>query len=187
MTDAIDVLLAQHARAEEQFRLVRERTGEARRDAFHELVRLLSVHETIEEEVVHPLARRAIDAGPDVVEARLEEERDAKALLAQLADMDTDDPQFLPRLDAFRAAVLMHATREERYEFPQLRARVPQAELVALVPALRAAEALAPTRPHAGTESATANLLAGPPLAVLDRVRDLVRGALKTGDRKPDE
>ncbi|WP_228782529.1 hypothetical protein [Nocardia abscessus] len=38
---------------------------------------------------------------------------------------------------------------------------------------VRAAEAVAPTRPHphAG-ESAAANLLAGPPLALFDRARD---------------
>lgn len=176
--DAVDLLLAQHARIEEQFRVVRESTGTTRRDEFHELVRLLAVHETIEEELVHPLARRTIDAGEDVVDARLEEERDAKVLLVQLSKMDTDHEQFLPSLDAYRAVVLMHATREERYEFTHLRARVPAAQLAALVPALRAAEALAPTRPHPSAQSAPANLLAGP-LAVLDRVRDLVRDAIK--------
>jgi hypothetical protein len=41
---------------------------------------------------------------------------------------------------------------------------------------VRVAEATAPTRPHphAG-ESAAANLVAGPPLAVFDRVRDKAR------------
>jgi hypothetical protein len=43
--------------------------------------------------------------------------------------------------------------------------------------AVRAAEAAAPTRPHpAAGESAAANALAGPPLAVFDRIRDAVRG-----------
>ncbi|MDG4786056.1 hypothetical protein O7626_08975 [Micromonospora sp. WMMD1102] len=37
-------------------------------------------------------------------------------------------------------------------------------------------EAMAPTRPHPHTgESAQANLLAGPPLALFDRMRDAVR------------
>jgi len=108
--------------------------------------------------------------------------------------MDTDDPDFLPRLEAYRAAVLMHATREERYEFPHLRLRVPAGELAALVPALRAAEALvpalraaealAPTRPHPSVQSATGNLLVGPPVAVLDKVRDVVRDALQSSGRK---
>ena len=52
--DVVDLLLAQHARIEEQFLLVTGGTGEARRDAFDDLVRLLAVHETAEEEIIHP-------------------------------------------------------------------------------------------------------------------------------------
>jgi hypothetical protein len=42
--------------------------------------------------------------------------------------------------------------------------------------AVKAAEAFAPTHPHAGVESATANLAAGPIAALVDRVKDAVRG-----------
>jgi hypothetical protein len=45
--------------------------------------------------------------------------------------------------------------------------------------AARLAESMAPTRPHAGVESAAANMLVGPFAAMLDRARDLVSG--KTG------
>jgi hypothetical protein len=42
--------------------------------------------------------------------------------------------------------------------------------------ALKAAEAAAPTRPHPNApESAVGNVLASPPIAVFDRVRDAVR------------
>jgi hypothetical protein len=41
--------------------------------------------------------------------------------------------------------------------------------------AVRAAEAVSPTRPHpAAGENAVTNLLAGPPLALFDRARDAV-------------
>ncbi|WP_342213141.1 hypothetical protein [Nocardia otitidiscaviarum] len=41
---------------------------------------------------------------------------------------------------------------------------------------MRVAEATAPTRPHPGAgESALANFVVGPPLALIDRVRDAVR------------
>jgi hypothetical protein len=46
--------------------------------------------------------------------------------------------------------------------------------------AARLAQATAPTRPHPGVESATANMLAGPFAAMLDRARDLLSG--KTAD-----
>jgi hypothetical protein len=34
------------------------------------------------------------------------------------------------------------------------------------------AESIAPTRPHAGLESAAANMLVGPFVSVIDRLRD---------------
>jgi hypothetical protein len=74
-------------------------------------------------------------------------------------------------------AVLIHARHEERYEFPQLRATVPAGRLRRLAEVVKVAESAAPTRPHPGAESATANLVAGPALAVADQVRDLIREA----------
>jgi hypothetical protein len=38
--------------------------------------------------------------------------------------------------------------------------------------AVKFAESVAPTRPHPGVESAPANMLAGPFVAMVDRVRD---------------
>ena len=175
--DVVDLLLAQHARIEELFLLVSGGEGEARKDAFDDLVRLLAVHETAEEEVVHPLGRTLPGAGDAVIDDRLEEERQAKEILKTLVDGGVDAEGFDAGIVLLRESVLMHARHEERYEFPRLRQHVPAERLRALAGAVRAAEEFAPTRPHPGAESATANLIAGPPLAVLDRVRDAVRRA----------
>jgi hypothetical protein len=43
--------------------------------------------------------------------------------------------------------------------------------------AVMAAEAIAPTRPHAGVESAKMNFAAGPFASMLDRARDLLKQA----------
>jgi hemerythrin superfamily protein len=176
--DVVDVLLAQHARIENLFRQVLTSRGEARRTPFEELTRLLAVHETAEEEIVHPTARRSIDAGDAVVDDRLAEEHDAKELLAQLQDLDPDDPGFDPKFNQLRIAVLEHAKREERYEFHQLRHRTDPVRLRAMAAALLAAEALAPTRPHPGVESTAAHAALGPHLALADRVRDTLRNAM---------
>lgn len=176
--DVVDLLLAQHARAEELFRAVRAESGEAKREAFHELVHLLAVHETAEEEIVHPLARESIDAGDDVVDARLEEEREAKEVLAGLMKLEPESTEFDEQFELLRTSVLQHAKREERYEFVQLRAAHSPQRLTALAAAVRAAEAVAPTRPHPGVESAKANAALGLPTAVVDRVRDAIRDAM---------
>lgn len=176
--DVVDLLRDQHSRIRDLFAEVETADGEARQDAFSRLVRLLAVHETAEELVVRPLSRRFIDAGDAVVADRLEEERIAKEKLAELEELTTDHPEFLPKLTLLRTAVLEHARAEERYEFSKLRQAASTDELEWAARALRAAEALAPTRPHPGVESATANVVTGPVLALVDRVRDVVRDAL---------
>jgi len=173
--DVVDLLLAQHARIEELFLLAAGSIGVAKREAFDDLVRLLAVHETAEEEFVHPLGRGLVDGGDARIGDRLGEERRAKETLASLVEAGVDDPGFDTALLLLREAVLQHARYEERYEFTWLRATLSAERLSRLADAVRAAEATAPTRPHPGIESAKANFMLGPPLAVLDRARDLVR------------
>ncbi|WP_242676456.1 hemerythrin domain-containing protein [Streptosporangium minutum] len=180
--DVVDLLLAQHSLIRDLFDEVEKAPAEARAEAFQRLVRLLAVHETAEEEVVHPYARRKIDGGEGVVDDRLAEENEAKQLLMRMDKAGVEDPQFLTDLAVLRAAVMAHARSEERYEFTQLRAQTSEAERRALAAGVKAAEALAPTHPHAGVESATKNLLVGTPVAMMDRARDVIRQAMgKTG------
>ncbi|MFI5689715.1 hemerythrin domain-containing protein [Streptomyces sp. NPDC051636] len=84
--DVVALLMRQHGDIRNLFDEVEASTGEERRDAFRRLVRLLAVHETAEEEVVHPFARRALSGGEKVVDERLAEERAAKETLAALDD-----------------------------------------------------------------------------------------------------
>ena len=177
--DVIDLLLAQHARIEQLFRDVLDAQGEQRRQRFEDLVRLLAVHETAEEEVVHPLARTRIDAGAEVVQARLAEERMTKELLLRLYESGTDAADFEDRFIALRDIVLLHAKREERYEFPHLRQTTDARTRERMADAVRLAEMVAPTRPHPGIESAAANILLGPGLAIVDRIRDAIRARLR--------
>ncbi|GGM09700.1 hemerythrin [Streptomyces fumigatiscleroticus] len=180
--DVVGLLMRQHGDIRNLFDEVEASQGDARRDAFRRLVRLLAVHETAEEEVVHPFARRATAGGEGVVEDRLAEERAAKEALAALDGMDTDDPQFLPRLKALRTDVQEHARAEERYEFTHIRRSTDTAGLAAMARAVKAAESMAPTRPHPGVRSGAANMALGPVAAVVDRTRDAVRRALGKAD-----
>jgi hemerythrin superfamily protein len=173
--DVVDLLIEQHAQIRDLFGEVLMSEPDRRAELFARLVTLLAVHETAEEEIIHPLARRSLPGGADVVEDRLAEERHAKELLASLEDMDVEDPKFLLLLDELRLAVLTHARSEERYEFADLRESFTDLQHRGLVAAVQAAEATAPTHPHPGTESAAKNLLVGPAAAVVDRVRDAIR------------
>ncbi|MCA6093848.1 hemerythrin domain-containing protein [Streptomyces sp. SCA3-4] len=179
--NVVTLLKEQHRQIRELFEQVETAEGEGRREAFRKLVRLLAVHETAEEEVVHPTARRAFESGDRVVADRLREEREAKEVLSELDGMDVDDPDFMPTLRALRDDVLAHADAEERLEFNRLQEQTEQRTLARMAKAVRAAEAMAPTHPHPGVESATKNIVLGPLAAVVDRTRDAVRKAM--GDR----
>jgi hemerythrin superfamily protein len=173
-TDAVGLLMRQHEEIRHLCRKVEANTGARRAEAFDRLRRLLAVHETAEEQIVHPLVRRAVPHGDEIVDARLEEERRGKRMLRDLERMGPDDLSFTPMFARFRSAVLEHAEREEREEFPALRRRG-QAELRGLAAAIKAAEAMAPTHPHPGVESAVSNMLFGGFVSVADRIRDLLR------------
>ncbi|MFD3330678.1 hemerythrin domain-containing protein [Streptomyces sp. NPDC058701] len=183
--DVVALLVRQHGQIHSLFDEVRLSDGEDRKDAFDRLVRLLAVHETAEEEVVHPYARGAFDGGDDVVQERLAEENAAKEMLTSLEGMDTSDPKFMPMLLSLRDAVLVHARAEERYEFALLRRTSSPARLMTMAKAVRAAEKMAPTHPHPGAESASANMMLGPMAALVDRTRDAIRGVMDK-DSDPD-
>ncbi|MFE9772008.1 hemerythrin domain-containing protein [Streptomyces sp. NPDC005931] len=176
--DVVALLMRQHGDIRNLFDEVEATRGEERRDAFRRLVRLLAVHETAEEEVVHPFARRGIPGGEQVVADRLAEERSAKETLAALDDLDTGDPAFMPRLMELRTEVQEHARAEERYEFIHIRRSTDVTGLTAMAKAVKAAEAMAPTRPHPGVESGAANVVLGPVAALMDRTKDAVRKAM---------
>jgi hemerythrin superfamily protein len=174
--DVIDLILLQHAEIRALFNRIAMARGEQKRELFHDLVRLLAVHEAAEEEIVHPAARKALTDGDAVIEHRLEEENEAKRALSELYELGVEHPQFDTRLALLADAVIRHAEREEREEFPHLRERLPDERLQRMAGVFQAAETVAPTRPHPALgESAAANLLAGPPAAVFDRIRDAVR------------
>jgi hemerythrin superfamily protein len=174
--DVVDLLLDQHNEIRRLFSQVGSARGTQKRELFEDLVRLLAVHESAEEIVVHPTARGKFARGEQVVEMREHEEDQAKHALAALYDMGVDHPEFDAKLAKVAEAVEEHATREETEEFPPLRENTSVDQLRRMAGALQAAEAVAPTRPHPKSgESGVANLLAGPPLAIFDRARDAVR------------
>ncbi len=150
----------------------------AREKAFIDLRQLLAVHDTAEEMAVHPRARRDIDGGVPVVDARLEEERDAKEQLSRLERMDMNSQEFLNELIVFRDEVIDHAQHEENEEFNQLQGELDPDDLKRMASAVLAAQAIAPTRPHPGVESAKHNVVVGPFASMLDRARDIISAAL---------
>ncbi len=176
--DVVDLLLEQHEEVRRLFAEVEQQTGDEQRDAFEELVRLLAVHETAEEEVVYPAVRKMVDDGDSLADARTAEESEAKSALSELEKLGVDHEDFDAKLEACKQLVLAHAENEEREVFPGLRESHSVEQLRSMAGGVRAAESLAPTHPHPhGPESAVGNIAVGPFAALADRVRDAIRKA----------
>jgi hypothetical protein len=177
--DVVDVLLTHHALIEEQFRAVAAATRKpAKRSAFEELARLLAVHETIEQELVHPAAAARIDAGAEVIADRMDEELRATEVLTELFEVEVNDPDFDRLLQGLKESVLTHATHEERYEFPHLRHTAPTEQLLDLAVAVQNAFDAAP---------ATLPRTHGSALAALEAVQEETRQAIHTVSADPTE
>ena len=179
--NAIEFLRTQHEAVRQMLAAVDEATGEARAELFAPLVRLLAVHETAEEMVVYPAIRTTGgDDGDRIARARMEEEDQSKKMLAELEGTDPSSPEFSQRFTSFRAAVEAHAEAEEREVFPLLGRTTDERQLAAMAAALDVAERIAPTHAHrAAPESALGNLLVGPMVSMVDRVRDAIRDATR--------
>jgi hemerythrin superfamily protein len=174
--DVVGFLKEQHEEIKSLFSQVAASHGEDRKKAFFALRRLLAVHETAEEEIVHPAARRVLTDGDTVIDARLREEHEAKKVLADLEKLDIDSAEFEEEFGTLKIAVVAHAESEERTEFEPLGAQLDPARLERMKRAAEFAESVAPTRPHPGIESRAANLLVGPFAAMIDRSRDAFAG-----------
>lgn len=175
--DVIGVLLEQHARIRDLFGDVRSAHGDHKQHAFDELRALLAVHETSEEMVLRPVSRHT--AGAEVSNARNHEEGEANHALSALEHMDVHAAEFDRHFSEFERAVLRHADKEEREEFPTVLMDKNEEERQSMGRRLRAAEKFAPTHPHPGAKkgSSPAQWSIGPFAGIVDQVRDAVRSA----------
>ena len=175
-SDVVSFLKKQHELVKTMFESVLQAHGALRAKGFAGLRRMLAVHETAEEEIVHPAARRALANGEAVVEARLREENKAKTILSELENLDVDSDAFEQKFRMLQHDVIEHAEAEEREEFSLLATKLDPQRLERMRRAAEFAESIAPTRPHPGVESRAANMLAGPFVAMIDRARDAISG-----------
>jgi hemerythrin superfamily protein len=119
--DVVEFLKEQHKSIKTLFAETLNAPDNTKREkAFNELRKLLAVHETAEEMVVHPRARQENNAGTAVVEARLAEENKAKKHLEKIEHMEIGSTEFMAAVKELQAAVIDHAEHEEQEEFSKL-------------------------------------------------------------------
>jgi hemerythrin superfamily protein len=174
--DVVDLIKAQHEQVKGLLTRVATGSGADLESAFCDLRRMLVVHETAEEEVVYPALRASGAEGQRVSEERTREEQKGTEVLSKLEDLDVSSGQFTTMFEEFRTAILSHAEAEEATVLPLLRSTQSADNLQKMASAFQLAEKAAPTHahPHTGT-SAVSNMVTGPAIAMIDRVRDALR------------
>ena len=173
--DVITLVRRQHDDIRRLFDGVEAARPNRRPEAFQPLVRLLAVHETAEELVIYPSLLLVGSQARRAAAARKAEEDAAKKALARLEGSDARSAAFLDELGAFRADVEAHAGAEEAEILPVLEQHRSAAELQVMEMAFKTAQMIAPTHAHRfAPESAIGNLILGPAVAVVDRIRDLM-------------
>jgi hemerythrin-like domain-containing protein len=178
-SDAIAVLKKDHAEVKRLFtRFEKARSGPERRRLAERIVRELSIHSAIEEQLVYPRLRGRLDGAEGEVLRALEEHHFAKVALAEIAALPEDSERLEPKVRVLADNVRRHVEEEERQLLPALKRLVSADELAELGDALLAAKRLAPTRPHpAAPDEPPGNVLTTPAAAVYDRSREaLARG-----------
>lgn len=120
--DVTAVIAPQHEHVKVLLENVRRQTGQARADAFHTLRLTLALHETAEQQAIHPQAQRLLTNRNDrPATDRIAEEQTAGQAIAALELLDVDSDQFNSTFGHLASDVVDHATAEEDDEWPVLR------------------------------------------------------------------
>ena len=182
--DAISLLKQDHRKVDGLFRQF-ERAGPARgggqkKNLLEKIIRELSVHTAIEEQVFYPLARKGAPDTAENVLIALEQHHVAKWELDELEGMDADEDRFDAKVLVLIDNVRHHVEEEEEVLFPQVRAGLTRQQLDEIGNRLAQARESAPTRPHPRMpDEPPGNVVAGPAAAVVDRAYERGKEAVE--------
>jgi hemerythrin superfamily protein len=196
--DAIALLTRDHQEVDrlfKQFEKLTERAQKSKKKLVLKMVRELAIHAAIEEMLFYPAVRtaalkastRAGQSAADTVLESLEEHHIVKWTLSELEKMSPEDERFDAKVTVLMESVRHHVEEENDELFPKARKLLGAEMLEELGQRMEKAKKIAPTRPHPRSpDSPPGNIVAGTMAAVMDRGRDMVRGAAeKMMSRRP--
>ena len=113
-----------------------------------EIIEELSVHATIEEQLIYPFLREREDRLEGRVLNALEEHHAMKLVLAELDQLSADYERYEAKMHVVQESVLMHIKEEESKLLPRLDAALEADERRPLAEAMLAMKHTAPNYPH---------------------------------------
>lgn len=176
--NAVDLLASDHREVENLFSQYESATdADSKTEIAHQVVHDLAVHGEIEELRFYPRLREVLDDGDRLADEAIEEHLAVKETLNAIDSMTADDGGFDDRMRELMGQVRHHVEEEERELFPGIRQALSDEDLRELGQRLHRARSMVPTRPHPNAPTSPgAKAAAGPPVALIDRVRDAIRG-----------
>lgn len=175
--DIITQLEADHRRVEALFDQLVAAAPAARRPLLNELVAMLSIHASLEEQILYPAVQVAVPTGDELVADSLADHQEVKVELVALDKMTGEEEDFVERIEELSNDIAEHVTEEEETVFALLQEHLDEQTLTELGEQMEAMRAGAPTRPHPNAPNEMPGaMIAAPLAAILDRIRDRVEG-----------
>jgi hemerythrin superfamily protein len=181
-SDVIALIKADHVAVNQLFKRYGDLGPGAtkrRRQLAERVIKELSVHATVEEQILYPKVRTDVPNGERLVKEALDEHQSVKKMLAELDKCEPESEEFDELMTRVRDEVRHHVKEEEASDgiLGRLRKHTPPAELREMATLTRAAKRSAPTRPHPNAPSTPpANILLGAAAAIVDKARDTLTG-----------
>ena len=174
--DAIAILKRDHRNVDKLFKQFdRAKALPERKKLARQIIAELSIHATVEEQLLYPLLREEELVDEDDVLEALEEHHVVKVSLLELDNMSAKQERFAPKMRVVAEMVRHHVEEEEQELFPKLRS-LGAARLRELGAELERAKKVAPTHPHpASPDEPPGNVLVGALMALYDRSKDAVK------------
>ncbi len=184
MPDAITLLKDDHKTVEKLFKRFEkagDRAVKTKADLVADIIRELSIHAEIEEQIFYPAIRAAQvpDADDEVLES-LEEHLVAKRLLSDLDGMDPEAERFDAKVTVLMEVIRHHVEEEEGELFPAVREVLKRKVMGEIGDDMEQAKQVVATHPHPHSpDTPPGNILGGLPAAAIDRARDAGAQALE--------
>lgn len=175
--DIVQIIEADHRHIDrlfEQFeRAARAEDTRQKGRLVRQIVRELSVHAAVEEQVLYPALAR-VGMNPERLDS-LEDHHAVKVTLAELQAMSPAQERYAAKVHLVAKSVRRHVEEEETTILPQLRQSLDTEVLQRLGEEFQTLRQSAPTRPHpAAPDQPPANVVANAAAALVDRLRDAV-------------
>jgi hemerythrin superfamily protein len=177
-TDLVSVLTRDHDEVKELFQKIDTAPdAQTQRGYADQVTAELVRHAVAEEMYLYPAARDVLPDGDRLADEELKEHAEAEELLKRWEKLDPGDAEFVTVFREMSQSVLHHIAEEEGELFPQLQQHLSSTQMEELGEKISKAKQLAPTRPHpSAPDEPPMDKLLGPPMGVVDRLRDKMSG-----------